>query len=482
LKRLNKELYEEYQTYPEKVLQFGTGNFLRAFTDWVIDRMNNQSNFNGSISIVQSTKNGQVDNLNAQDGLYTLYLQGIVGDKPVKEHQIISSVSRGLNAHTEFDEYLALANSPDIRFVFSNTTEAGISFDESDRLDDHPQKGFVGKLTAFMYRRFQAFNGDNSKGLVIIPCELIDKNGEKIKEIIYQYAKKWELEKGFADWIEEANTFCNTLVDRIVSGYPKDTIEEITEELGYQDNLVVVGEQYHLWAIQGPEWLKNEFPAGKAGLNVKIVNDITPYRTSKVRILNGAHTAMTPVAYLYGIDTVSDAVNHPEPSKFVEELLADEVIPVLDMPKDELISYAKDVMDRFANPFIKHYLTSIALNAMSKYKTRNLPTLIEYTDKYGVPPKKIAFSLSAWIIFYKGKRGNEEIKLVDDEYVLQFFSKEWAQYDGTESGLNKIAVSTLGYTKLWGQDLNQIPGLTDIVTQQLITIEKLGMKKALQGV
>ncbi|WP_174727494.1 tagaturonate reductase [Mesobacillus harenae] len=482
MKQLNRNVAENYKTYPEKVLQFGTGNFLRGFTDWIIDRMNKEADFNGSVVIVQSTKNGKVDKINDQDGLYTLFLQGIVDGSPVKEHQVINSVSRGLNAYSQFDEYLALAASPDLRFVVSNTTEAGIAFDESDRLDDRPQKSFIGKLTAFLYQRYSAFKGDKSKGLIIIPCELIDQNGQKMKEVILQYVKLWELEEAFADWILESNTFCNTLVDRIVPGYPRDTIDQKTQELGYQDDLLVVGEQYHLWAIEGPEWLKEEFPAEKIGLNVKVVDDITPYRTSKVRILNGAHTAMTPVAYLFGIDTVSEAVTTPDTKQFIEELIAAEVIPVLDMPKDELKLFAKDVIDRFANPFIHHYFTSIALNAMTKFKTRNLPTLLEYVDQYGEAPKKIAFSLSAWIVFYKGKRGEENIELVDDEHILQFFKGQWDQYDGTEAGLQKIAAAVLGYMKLWDQDLNSIPLLAELVSEYLIKIEKLGMKQAIKDV
>lgn len=482
MRRLNKEIVDSYQTYPERILQFGSGNFLRGFTGWMIDKMNKQSVFNGSIVILQSTSKGKVEALNNQDGLYTLYSQGSVEGHPVKEHEIISSTSRGINAQTDCDDYLALATRPELRFIFSNTTEAGITFAERDQLADHPQQSFVGKLTAFLYYRYRAFSGDRDKGLIILPCELIEENGEKIKRIILKFADHWGLERGFSEWILEANTFCNTLVDRIVPGYPKAQVEEVTEEIGYKDELLVVAEPYHLWVIEGPAWLKEEFPAEEAGLNVKIVEDIAPFRTRKVRILNGTHTAMTPVAYLYGIDTVGDSLRNPEVRQFIEDFIAEECIPVLNLPKDELVEYKKEVIDRFENPFVQHYLADIALNAIAKFKTRNLPTLIEYVEKYGVVPKKIAFTLSAWIAFYKGKRGEHNINLVDDTYVLELFKKQWSLYNGTEISLQNIATSILGDTTLWGQNLNDISGLTPIVSEYLIAIEKKGMKIALQDV
>ena len=290
---LNKETYNEYKQYPEKVLQFGEGNFLRAFVDWQIDKMNKQAGFNGSVVVVQPIEFGLVDKLNEQDGLYTLYLQGMNEGKAIEEHSVINSISRGINPYTQHAEYLKIAENPELRFVFSNTTEAGIAYDENDKLEDKPQKSFPGKFTALLYHRFKAFNGQKDKGLIIIPCELIDRNGDKLKEIILKFAKLWNLEEGFANWINEANTFCSTLVDRIVPGYPRDTIKEITQELGYVDNLVNVGEHFHLFIIEGPKWIENEFPASKAGLNVKFVEDMTPYRTRKVRILNGSHTSLS---------------------------------------------------------------------------------------------------------------------------------------------------------------------------------------------
>ncbi|SNX53417.1 tagaturonate reductase [Thermoanaerobacterium sp. RBIITD] len=476
--RLNKSIYKNYKTYPEKILQFGEGNFLRAFVDWQIDKMNKEAGFDGSVVVIQPIKTGRVDVLNKQDGLYTLYLQGVKNGKPIKEHSIINSISRGIDPYKNYEEFINLAENPQIRFIISNTTEAGIEFDENDKLEDKPQNSYPGKLTAFLYKRFVFFNGDKEKGLIIMPCELIDRNGDKLKEIVLKYSKLWNLNNDFTNWINTANIFTNTLVDRIVPGYPKDTINEITEELGYEDSLVDVGELFHLWVIEGPQWIKNEFPVDKAGLNVKFVNDVEPYRTRKVRILNGAHTALVPVAYLYGLNTVKEAVEHEVIGKFVKGVIYDEIIPTLDLPKEELLQFADDVLERFKNPFIKHYLMSIALNSMSKFETRDLPSLLEYINRKKELPKKLVFSLAALIEFYKGKRNGENINLADNPDILFLYKTLWSNYDGTEEGLKNIVRSVLSYEKNWKMDLNKIEGLTDAVSDDLIMIEKIGIKDA----
>ncbi|NMF06779.1 tagaturonate reductase [Clostridium beijerinckii] len=480
--KLNKKLYKEFKTYPEKVLQFGEGNFLRAFVDWQIDKMNEEAGFNGSVVVVQPQEGGLVNMLNEQDGLFTLYLQGVQGKRAIKTHKIINSISRGINPYTDYNEYLKVAENPELRFIVSNTTEAGIAFDENDKLNEGCQKSFPGKLTAFLLRRFMVFNGDNSKGFIIIPCELIDRNGEKLKEIVLRYAEIWNLGQDFANWINDANTFCCSLVDRIVPGYPRDTIDEVREELGYDDNLVDVGEIFHLWVIEGPQSIKDELPIEKAGLNVKVVDDMTPYRTRKVRILNGPHTAMVPVAYLYGLETVGEAVDHEVIGRYVHDVIYDEIIETLDLPHEELVEFADAIIERFQNPYVKHYLMSIALNSLSKYKTRDLPSLTEYLKRKGALPKKLVFSLASLIEFYKGKRGDEDIQLTDDEDILELFKKLWEKYDGTKEGLNKIVTSVLAYEKNWGSNLNGIPNLTDEVSRYLEIIEKVGMKEAIKEV
>jgi len=480
--KLNKEFYKEFKTYPEKVLQFGEGNFLRAFVDWQIDKMNDEAGFNGSVVVVQPLENGLIDMLNDQDCLYTLYLQGVQNGQASKTHKIINSISRGINPYRDYNEYLKVSENPELRFIVSNTTEAGITFDENDTLNGGCQKSYPGKLTALLYHRFNTFKGDNNKGFVIIPCELIDRNGEKLKEIILKYAEIWNLEEAFVDWINNANTFCCSLVDRIVPGYPRDSIDEVREELGYDDNLVDVGEIFHLWVIEGPQSIKNELPIEEAGLNIKVVDDMTPYRTRKVRILNGPHTAMVPVAYLYGLETVGESVDHDVIGKYVHDVIYDEIIETLDLPHEELVEFADAIIERFQNPYVKHYLMSISLNSMSKYKTRDLPSLTEYLKRKGVLPKKLVFSLAALIEFYKGKRGEEDIQLADDEDILELFKGLWSNYDGAKEGLNKIVTSVLAYEKNWGSNLNNIPNLTDEVSRYLEIIEKVGMKEAVKEV
>jgi tagaturonate reductase len=480
--KLSKTNFKDYKEYPERIIQFGEGNFLRAFVDWQVDKMNKEADFNGSVVIVQPLATGLVDMLNEQDGLYTLYLQGLKDGKAVKEHSVINSISRSLNPYSQYEEYLKVAENPELRFVISNTTEAGISFDENDKLGDTCQNSYPGKLTAFLYRRFKTFKGDKAKGMIIIPCELIDRNGEKLKATILKFAELWKLENEFVAWLNEANTFCCTLVDRIVPGYPRDTIQEIHKELGYEDSLVDVGEQFHLWVIEGPQWIANELPFEKAGLNVKLVEDVTPYRTRKVRILNGAHTALVPVAYLYGLDTVGHSVDDAVIGKFLRGVMYDEIIPTLDLPEDELKYFANAVLERFMNPFVNHYLMSIALNSLSKFETRDLPSLLEFTKRKGELPKKLVFSLAALIEFYKGKRGEEEIKLADDEDILALFKELWANCDGSNEAYKKIVTTVLGYEKNWKMNLNNVSGLTDAVTENLIKIEQLGIKEALKSV
>ncbi|MZI81292.1 tagaturonate reductase [Clostridium butyricum] len=480
--KLNRESYKNHKSYPVKVIQFGEGNFLRAFVDWQIDKMNKEADFNGSVAVVQPLEGGLIHMLNEQDCLYTLYLQGIQNGKATKTHTVIDCIDRAVDPYKDYNKYLELAEIPSVRFIISNTTEAGIVFENDDKLEGGCQKGYPSKLTALLYHRFKTFNGALDKGLNIIPCELIDRNGEKLKEIVLKYAEIWNLGDEFITWINTANTFFCSLVDRIVPGYPRDTIEEVRAELGYDDNLVDVGEVFHLWVIEGPQCLKEELPIEKAGLNVKVVDDMTPYRTRKVRILNGPHTAMVPVAYLYGLETVGETVDHEIMGQYVRELIFEEIVPTLDLPHDELVQFGNDIIERFQNPYVKHYLMSIALNSMSKYKTRDLPSLTEYLKRKGELPRKLVFSLAALIEFYKGKRGNEDIKLADDEHILELYKNLWSECDGSESGLKTLVTKVLAYDRNWGMDLNEIEGLTQAVTDNLILIEKVGMKEAVKSV
>ncbi|MBZ4670558.1 MAG: uxaB [Oscillospiraceae bacterium] len=473
--KLCKETYADYKKYPEKVLQFGEGNFLRAFVDWQIDRMNKTAGFNGSVVVVQPIEKGLINALNAQDGLFTLVLQGFKDGKPAREYSVINSISRGVNPYRDYDEYLKLAKIPELRFIISNTTEAGIVFDESDKFDDRPPKSFPAKLTVFLYERFKAFGGDESKGFIIIPCELIDRNGEELKKAVLKYAKLWNLGGDFTNWLNNGNTFCCSLVDRIVTGYPKDA-EKILDELGYEDKLLDTAEFFHLWVIEAPDFVKHEFPAEQAGLNVKFVNDMTPYRERKVKILNGAHTALTPVALQCGLNTVRDALNDNLLKDFIKGLIYEEIIPSLTLPESELKEFAENVLERFANPFIEHSLSSIALNSVSKFKTRNLPSLIDFANSNGFLPKRLVFSLASLITFY----GDEKMPLNDDTAVLEFFKRLWSGFNGENFGI--IAKNALGQKDFWGMDLNEISNLTETTAKYIEKIKKSGIKEALKEI
>lgn len=478
--QLNKKTYTGYNEYPEKVLQFGEGNFLRCFVDWMFHELNKKADFNGSVVVVQPIDKGMVNMLNEQDGLYTLYLRGLKNGKAESTHETIDVISRGINPYEDFNAYLATAENPGIRYIISNTTEAGIAYNDKDEPTDAPPVSFPAKLTVWLNHRFKTFNGDASKGVHVIPCELIEKNADNLKKVILQLSQKWGLDASFVEWLNTACTFSNTLVDRIVPGYPRERIAEITGELGYEDKQVVEGEPFHLWVIEAPEQLQKELPFPSIGLNVLYVKDVTPYRTRKVRILNGAHTALVPVAYLYGIDTVRESVEDPVVGDFLRKAIFEEIIPTLDLPKEELEQFANEVIDRFRNPYIKHQLLSIALNSWSKFETRVLPSILEYKKRKGSIPQHLAFSLAATIAFYKGKRGEESIALNDDAEAMELLKNAWALSTGSEESIKEVVAKVLGYEKNWKMNLNEIAGLNDAVTKHLVNIEKYGMQKALQ--
>ncbi|AEE91723.1 Altronate oxidoreductase [Tepidanaerobacter acetatoxydans Re1] len=475
---------------PERVIQFGEGNFLRAFVDWMFHQMNKQNLFNGRVVVVQPIAQGLVDRLNEQDGLYTLILRGLKDGKPTELKEIISSISRGINPYTQWDEYLKCAENPDIEFVISNTTEAGISYDKNDSLDKKPPISYPGKLTAYLYHRFNHFKGDPTKGMVIIPCELIDRNGDNLKKIILQLSDDWSLPEEFKKWIKDNNIFLNTLVDRVVTGYPKDEIEDILNYLGYEDGLVDTGELFHLWVIEGPKELSERLPFTKAGLNVLWTDDMAPYRTRKVRILNGAHTSSVPAAFLYGLETVGEMMDHEVLGKFARQVIYDEIIPSINLDKNMLTEFADSVVERFQNPYIKHYLISILLNSSSKFKTRVLPSIIEYQQLYSKLPEKLTFSLAALISVYKdgkvegsemkARRNKGEFIMKDDLWALEFFEKTWSEFDGSKEAAKKVAETVIANSKMWDQDLNNIDGLTDKVADYLYQITNDGIKATVE--
>jgi tagaturonate reductase len=475
MKSLDRSLIKKKEL-PIKVLQFGDGNFLRAFIDWMFNELNHHIDFNAGITVVKARPGkGKLDILNKQNGLYTLLLNGIKNGELVNDRQIIDCIQKGIHPYENFDQYFEEASNPKLQFLVSNTTEAGIVFDPNNKLTDKPQSSFPGKVTAFLYERFKVFKGDPSKGLIFFPCELIDNNGTKLREIVLKYAEIWQLENEFINWVQEHSVFCNTLVDRIVSGYPKESIDTIQEELEYLDPLLVVGEQYHLFVIEAPQFVQEKFPVDKIGLNVIFTNDIKKYKTIKVRILNGAHTTLVPVSYLYGIDKVGESVANKTVEKFLLDVISKEICPTLDFPKEELQKYTNDVLDRFRNPCIEHELMSISLNSVSKYKARILPSVLEYIKRKNKLPKGLLFSLAAMIAFYKGDRNGEVIDLKDVKEILDFFATQWST-----GNFESVTKATLSNTDFWGIDLTQINGIEKEVSLHLDTIITNGMKSALE--
>ena len=478
---------------PVKVLQFGEGNFLRAFVDWIIDILNEKGDFNGSVMMVQPLANGMGEMINGQNGLYTTVLRGVRNGKPVEEFRKITSVEGCINPYSEYDKFIAQAENPDLRFIISNTTEAGIAYHEGDKLEDRPQVSYPGKVCAFLYRRYKHFNGSADKGIIAIPCELIDKNGDNLKAIIKRYAEEWGLEEGFINWLDSACDFCNSLVDRIVPGYPRAEADAICERLGYKDNLLDSAEIFLLWVIEcHGKTHEDELPTEKAGVNVIWTDDMSFYRTRKVRILNGAHTMSVLAAYQTGLNTVEECIKSPLIFPMMKRGLFEEIIPSMDGDKKQLEEYAADVLERFANPYIVHLLLSISLNSVSKFKTRDLPSLLGYIRKEGKLPTVLPFSLAALISFYEGteyegtsligNRNGEKYLINDSPEVLDKFASLYkAQYKDTKEKAEKIANAVLSESSWWGEDLTAVEGLESTIAKHLENIWTNGMTKAIES-
>ena len=487
MKRLSYETLREQgydgfllQDAPERFLQFGEGNFLRAFADYFVDVMNEKCGFASKVVIVQPTGRNMRphDSLNKQEGLYTLLSRGKAGGRKVEEARVISSVSRCLNPVSEYDSYMACALNPALRFIISNTTEAGIRYDPACLFTDRPASSFPGKLTQFLYARYREFGQERGKGLVLLPCELIEDNGKALKESILQYVVQWELEEGFVKWLEEENLFCSTLVDRIVTGYPKGELSALQERFGYEDDLMDTGEVFAFWAIEAPESLKEELPCEKAGLPVFITDDCAPYKQRKVRILNGAHTSMVLGAYLAGQDIVRGCMENEAIRGFMNRAIYEEIIPTMTLPDRELKEFADAVADRFDNPFIDHELLAISLNSTSKWRERVLPSLKDYVEKCGRLPRCLTASLAFYLAFYRAVRPvadgfsgmgcGREYPVCDDRHVLEFF---YSHRDDKAVVLTRAALANTGF---WGEDLTRIEGLMEAVVADLDRIEAEG--------
>jgi tagaturonate reductase len=462
---------------PVKILQFGQGNFMRGFFDWQIDLLNERTGLNAGVVVVRPRGGSSVPLLDVQDGLFTVLVRGLdEAGQPVKAYRKVECVQREIDPATMYGDYLAQAANPDLRFVVSNTTEAGITVNDTDRFDDAPPVTFPAKLTQLLYARYTAFDGAQGKGLVLLPCELIDKNGAALKDAVLHYARLWQLPAGFAAWIGDACTFCNTLVDRIVTGYPAADAEQIERELGYADPFLVAAEYYYLFVIQGPASVGEELKLAGSGLNVKLVDDITPYKKRKVGILNGGHTTLVPVALLAGLEAVGPAVDDAQVGSFLRAAIDEEIIPALEMDRAELEAFADDVLRRFRNPAIHHRLASIALNSWSKFAARVMPQLLRYADlNDGRLPRRLVLAMAATMVLYRGG----VIDLADDAATLAWFRAGWDKVAAKEWSLDDLTRGWLAHAALWGRDLNTVPGLAAQLAANLRGIEQQGIRALL---
>ncbi len=433
----------------ETVIQFGEGNFLRGFFDYFLHKMNEKGLYDGKAVVVQPISIGRVADLNAQNCKYNLYLRGIQNGEIVKEHTFVESISRCVDPYKNFEDYISLADNPDFRFIVSNTTEAGIEFVDTCKFQDEPALSFPGKLTQLLYRRYK--NGLN--GFVILACELIDNNGTELKKCVLKYAELWNLGDDFKSWLETENHFVNTLVDRIVTGYPNDE----TKEMHPDDKFLDTAEIFHLWVIEGN--FEDEFPLKKAGFNVVWTDDAKPYKKIKVRILNGAHTSLVAGALLSDIETVGEAMNNKLTSAFLNKVMKEEILPTIGENEDS-IAFANNVFDRFKNPFIQHKWRSIALNSVSKYSVRVLPTLLEYKEKNGEYPKLLTMSLAYLLYFYKNDDPDDAADVVT-------------------TMKNDSIAEILANVSLWQNDLLD---MTEIVTEYYNKIHTLGAKETMKWI
>ena len=484
-KALNENNYGGFllKEAPEKVMQFGKGNFLRAFVDHWFDLANEHAGWNGKCCIIQSVPSALGDEINAQEGLYTLCLRGSVDGRPVEERRVISSVSRCLDPYQEegFRSMMALAESDDLELIVSNTTEAGIVFDPACRLEDRPCVSFPGKLTQVLHRRYQA----GKRGLIILACELIDDNGKELLRCVDLHADQWELGEGFKKYIHEECVFCGSLVDRIVPGPVRDPQARaaLERELGYEDPLLTVGEHFGLWVIEGPDTLSDILPFRKAGLEDRIflVPDMSPYKKRKVRILNGAHTGCVLGAYLAGFDIVRQCMGDKTVSAFMDRMLLEEIVPILPLDREDCCRFAAAVRDRFDNPFVDHALLSISLNSTAKWRTRNMPSLLEHVRERGSLPACLAMSFAAYIAFYTNdiqslepqglvcrRPGGESYVCSDDRWVLEFFHAH------REDTVETLVRAVMTQERMWGMDLTEVPGFEAVTVENLKLIREQG--------
>lgn len=465
---------------PIRIAQFGEGNFLRAFADWMVDIANEKGCFDGDVAVIKPIAGGSLEAFVRQDGYYTVCLRGVQGGKVVDESRIVTCVRQFVDPYADFPAFLRLAAEPELRFVISNTTEAGIAYNGSDSFSDAPPASYPAKLTRFLYERFCAFGGAAGKGLIILPVELIEDNGGALSRCVFRCAEDWELPDGFRRWLEESCTFCSTLVDRIVTGRPSG-LSELCEKLGYWDDLADIAEPFGLWVIESRRDISGEFPLDRAGLPVIFTADQRPYRERKVRILNGAHTSTVLAAFLAGSDTVRSCMAKPMLRAFMEHAVMKEIVPTVPLPRPEAEAFAQAVFERFANPFVRHELLSISLNSVSKWKARVLPPLRDFLAANGALPPLLTFSFAALLAFYTGKqmdsgycgeRGGEPYPIRDGAEETAFFS------EASGRPAAEYVRDACARADFWGMDLSALPGFAQAVTEDLCSVRQNGMEAA----
>jgi len=474
---------------PEKVVQFGTGGFLRAFADYFIDRANRQGRFNGRVVMVQSTGRRRAEALDAQDGLYTLWVRGLDAGRPVSSFMPLAAVSRALSAQDAWADVLACARNPDLELIISNTTEVGLTLDETDGPDGNPPRSFPGKLTAFLHARAVHFDYASDKGLVLLPCELLENNGDMLRRIVLALATRWGLGKRFGEWLTAANVFCNTLVDRIVPGAPIPEEQAACEAtLGYQDALLTVGEVYRLWAIEGDAALRRRLGFAEADPGVLVTDDITPYRERKIRLLNGGHTLTVPIGFLIGNAMVLDHVQHPLTGPFIEALLRREIGPSLDVDPATVPPYIDEVLERWRNPFLKHRLLDITLQSTTKMRHRVVPSLLRHYEKTHTVPHGMALGFAGYLHFMQGTprpdgrvygEKNGVRYLINDDKA-PYFADAWAALPPSADRARLVDPVCADET-LWGTDLTGLPGFAGAVSAYLTQLRDEGVDAALRA-
>ncbi|QYR23268.1 tagaturonate reductase [Paenibacillus sp. sptzw28] len=463
---------------PVRILQIGEGNFLRGFVDWMIHEMRKQGKYDGAVAVSQPRPSGKpkLEQLRGQDGIYTLIVRGVENGKSVERTEKIAVFAETVDPYSEWDSFLSLADRPELEVVVSNTTEAGLAYQPSEYVPGEPILSYPGKLTALLHRRFETFGGDPQRGLVLLPCELLERNGDELRRCVLKHARDWNLPEAFAAWIRDHNRFLNSLVDRIVTGYPAEEAAGWRETLGYEDKLLNSAEPYYLWAIEGEAELERKLPFQSAGLSVEWTGDLLPYQLRKVRILNGAHTLMTPIALLHGVSEVREAMEHPVLGPFVRETIEREIIPAMPaaVSAEEANAYAASVFERFANPYIRHRLLDIAMNSVSKFRTRLLPSLEGYTLTHeGRLPSNIVKALACLLRFYNVRPEGElfvgrcfdgsSYTVRDDHAALSLFADAWSRYEAGQLTLEAMVDSLLGSAQLWGKQLTGMKGLAEMV-------------------